>query len=69
VILGRTADAINLIKFFQRQHLRVPRVPRVSLAISFIEGVHIGAIKIAACPKFDMVWLNRSPILVGGGGG
>jgi hypothetical protein len=22
----------------------------------------------AACPIFDMVWLNRSPISVGGGG-
>ncbi len=24
--------------------------------------------KSASCPKFDMVWLNRSPIPVGGGG-
>jgi hypothetical protein len=25
--------------------------------------------KSVACPKFDMVWLYRSPIPVGGGGG
>jgi hypothetical protein len=34
--------------------------PRVCSALSFIEGVHIGA-----CPKFDMVWLNLLPIPVG----
>ncbi len=32
----------------------------VSSALSFIEGVHIGA-----CPKFDTVWQYLSPIPVG----
>jgi hypothetical protein len=38
--------------------------PRVSSALSFIAGVHIGAraLHVLIC---DMVWLNRSPIPVG----
>ncbi len=39
------------------------RAPRASSTISSIGNSH--RIKSAACPKFDMVWLNRSPIPVG----
>ncbi len=38
------------------------RAPRVSSALSLIEGVQFTSAQNAACPKFDMVWLNRSPI-------
>ncbi len=43
------------------------RAPGDSSALSFIGGIHIG--KSAACLKFDMVWLYRSPIPVRGGEG
>ncbi len=38
--------------------------PRVSSALSFIGG-STHRRKSAACPKFDLVWLNLSPIPVG----
>jgi hypothetical protein len=37
---------------------------RVSSALSFVGGVHIG-LELAAWHKFEMVWLYRSPIPVG----
>jgi hypothetical protein len=51
-------------------NLRVPGTelargpPLVSSALSFIGGSSHRR-KSAACPKFDLVWLNRSPIPVG----
>ena len=47
----------------QPLNTQLTRGTRVSLVLSFIGGVHIGA--TALCPKFDMVLLYRSPIPVG----